>query len=1213
MAAVALVTKEALENFIEKARVLWLKTPEGPARDAIKDAVLGAKKKPVVAEDIYTEIMYPGYRGTHDVDEAFPQGSLLRPDKKVGAQNVAVSEHGESAARPESTRLDDDGVLVGTEYRSEIESLNDDIAKKLKELADDGLLTSSLSTDVEPVAKIPMNFKYGEGEALPGTQPTTFDEIFKGSRTSTLRKVGQVSNRVKPGTIVEVVGDKGRTGLVEITGRRPVVRADAEALSETERWTPEFLRKYMASGKWEQITYKPVDHSSAQLNDAQNFVDNTPYILEQIEVALESLRTRYKNLEDPTGPEGRALREQAAPYGIARKKIKKESKVVAELLDESKSLRTKAIQESASATGKLETKITEGSSEFIEAKTTVLDIEGILDLHMEGRIPGGNGYLSLEQLETLHAQYDKARKVLGKKWHQDEKGLHNPDGTREKNAPAHTKDTKEKPEPLRVRTPYNPNPEREALWNTLPKEFDSAKALKQAGYPDDISYSYIDNAGQRHGVETQELMRILSLEMARSKDRDYVAQLFKVRKGLDDVLDKEHKDLAQGEYYSEYRSQTQNIAGDAETPGKGIWYSARDHGNKRGYYAPFSALRERRTDSNRYFSGGFWDTQGVSLRDDLAPNLSRDAGRMGYDSVQQAQEAVFPELGDAAMRRQLALETFEAAEAEAQRLFKAATSDIEKDAANKYVEEARKVLEAELVPETSLGSREVTRVYNTNEAAESVANAAKKVHLAPMDRFATVSEELVPDSVTALNSFYDGDGTIAFTDEQFKDLLYASAVAGRNNAGNVVLNHTPATAPATTTRPPGAYNENLTPVIEGDVATFPPVQVDETVVPHHVSDPAVLTPEYTAPLVPGPSGRTNLSLNVAPTKDRGALYLQKYMDAVLGHGPPKFTDGTPMVAPVNLYDPVAPTLGYDAQVPRGYLETQAAKDPALFPPLAEPYVPYRADHRPLLDPVVPPKTSAELQAELLDRQVQGKQLEQRLANERYDRAVLDTLAPVEQVPTSPAHAVNLPREDNIIHQDRMLEHLQPGGVYEDLATRSAEQGGVALPANTTNINYLRSEFDPGDAVAPDMLRAYEEPPVEFDSFGNPVFRDTVSTAPTVQPVNIPLRAVGTPDEADPVQLLLGETREIQKGFNGRPTNPAIVESLATKSDIPPNILMDYFQHAPMFEAVGPLGDKAREVLGPILKKYPQITFLFAAAAKGALEDEPMIGLGVPAS
>jgi len=1210
MAAVALVTKEALEKFIEKARVLWSKTPEGPARDAIKDAALGAKKKPVVAEDIYNEIMYPGYRGTYDVDEALPQGSSLRPDKKVGAQNVAVSEHGESAARPESTRLDDDGVLVGTEYRSEIESLNDNIAKKLKELADDGLLTPSLSTDAEPVAKIPMNFKYGEGEALPGTQPTTFDEIFKGRRTSTLRKVGQVSNRVKPGTIVEVVGDKGRTGLVEVTGRRPVVRADAEALSETERWTPEFLRKYMASGEWEQITYKPVDHSSAQLNDAQNFVDNTPYILEQIEVALESLRTRYRNLEDPTGPEGRALREQAAPFSVAREKIKKESKVVAELLDESKSLRTKAIQESASATGKLETKIVEGSPEFIAAKTTVQDIEGILDLHMEGSIPGGNGYLSSEQLETLHAQYDKARKVLGKKWHQDEKNLHNPDGTREKNAPAHTEDTKEKSEPLRVRTPYNPNSERKELWNTLPKEFDSAKALKQAGYPDDIGYSYIDNAGQRRGVETEELMRILSLEMARSKDRDYVAKLFKVRKALDNVLDGERKDAARGEYLINYRSKTQNIVGDTKspTPGKGIFYSAGDHGNEEAYFAPFSALRDERKDTAQYFSGGFHDTQGLTQGPD-APNPSRDAGRMGYDSVQQAQEAVFPELGDAAMRRQLALETFEAAEAEGQRRFKAATSDIEKDAANKYVEEARRVLEAELVPGTSLGSREVTKVFTTNEAAESVANAAEKVHLVPMDRFATVSEELVPDSVTALNSSYDGDGTIPFTDKEFKDLLYASAVAGRNNAGNVVLNNAPATAPVTTTRPPGAYNKNLTPVIEGDVATFPSVQVGETVVPHHVSDPAVLTPQYTAPLVPGPSGRETLPLNVDPIEPKGFE-----IDNYIAPPTPTFTDGTPMVAPVNLYDPVAPTLGYDPnkiqqQIVEELYDQKAAQtsqlqfpfprtEPELFPSLAEPYGPYRADVRgdgyaPLLDPVVPPKTSAELQAELLDRQVQGQQLAQRLANERYDQAVLDTLPPVGQVPTSPAHAANLPREDNLVHQGRMLEQLQPGGVYEDLATRSAEQGGVALPANTTNINYLSSEFDPGDAIAPDLLRAYEEPPVEFDSFGNPVLRDTVSTAPTVQPVNIPLRSTET--------------------FNSRPTNPAIVESLATKSDIPPKILMDYFQHAPMFEAVGPLGDKARKVLGPILKKYPQITFLFAAAAKGALEDDPMIGLGVPAS
>ena len=109
----------------------------------------------------------------------------------------------------------------------------------------------------EPLEKkqLPMNFEYGSS-GLPGTQKTTFDEIFKGERRSTLRSY---SHGLNIGDIVEVVGKQGQKGDVKITGIRDVDASMAEEISKTERWTPDYIEKRLSGGKkTQQIFYEPV-------------------------------------------------------------------------------------------------------------------------------------------------------------------------------------------------------------------------------------------------------------------------------------------------------------------------------------------------------------------------------------------------------------------------------------------------------------------------------------------------------------------------------------------------------------------------------------------------------------------------------------------------------------------------------------------------------------------------------------------------------------------------------------------------------------------------------------------------------------------------------------------------------------------------------------------------------------------------------------------
>ena len=104
-------------------------------------------------------------------------------------------------------------------------------------------------------SRIPMNFSYGE-HGLPGNKKTTFDEIFEGQRRSTLRRKGQ--HNLNIGDHVEVFDKSGRTGVVVIKGSRPVDSSMAEELSQTERWTPEFIKNYIKEGDWVQFLYEPV-------------------------------------------------------------------------------------------------------------------------------------------------------------------------------------------------------------------------------------------------------------------------------------------------------------------------------------------------------------------------------------------------------------------------------------------------------------------------------------------------------------------------------------------------------------------------------------------------------------------------------------------------------------------------------------------------------------------------------------------------------------------------------------------------------------------------------------------------------------------------------------------------------------------------------------------------------------------------------------------
>ena len=103
--------------------------------------------------------------------------------------------------------------------------------------------------------RLPMNFEFGN-QGLPGTQKTTFDEIFKGKRRSTLRSYDHGLN---VGDIVEVISaNPRRIGEVKITGIRDVDASMAEEISKTERWTPDYIKKRLSGGKkTQQIFYEP--------------------------------------------------------------------------------------------------------------------------------------------------------------------------------------------------------------------------------------------------------------------------------------------------------------------------------------------------------------------------------------------------------------------------------------------------------------------------------------------------------------------------------------------------------------------------------------------------------------------------------------------------------------------------------------------------------------------------------------------------------------------------------------------------------------------------------------------------------------------------------------------------------------------------------------------------------------------------------------------
>lgn len=126
---------------------------------------------------------------------------------------------------------------------------------------------------------LPMNFAY-KRDGLPGTQPTTFEEIFKGQRRSTIRKPGQVPDWVQPGSEVEVRGPRGATGKVRVTGRRMVSPDMVDELSQVERWTPDFLRRYMSGQEMEQLLYEPLEAGQSQLelpkSNGEGYLTNQP-------------------------------------------------------------------------------------------------------------------------------------------------------------------------------------------------------------------------------------------------------------------------------------------------------------------------------------------------------------------------------------------------------------------------------------------------------------------------------------------------------------------------------------------------------------------------------------------------------------------------------------------------------------------------------------------------------------------------------------------------------------------------------------------------------------------------------------------------------------------------------------------------------------------------------------------------------------------------
>ena len=153
---------------------------------------------------------------------------------------------------------------------------NPDLAAELKEIVSSKKLVDRFArtrinqADVlmelladAPDKRMPMNFSYGKN-GLPGTKETTFDEIFEGQRRSTLRRKGQ--HGLKVGDRVEVFDKQGRTGMVLVKDVRTVDPSMAEELSETERWTPEFIQNYIKKGEWEQILYEPEAQSKSEQN-----------------------------------------------------------------------------------------------------------------------------------------------------------------------------------------------------------------------------------------------------------------------------------------------------------------------------------------------------------------------------------------------------------------------------------------------------------------------------------------------------------------------------------------------------------------------------------------------------------------------------------------------------------------------------------------------------------------------------------------------------------------------------------------------------------------------------------------------------------------------------------------------------------------------------------------------------------------------------------
>lgn len=114
--------------------------------------------------------------------------------------------------------------------------------------------------------RMPMNFSYTQQGpsgwgfyGLPGTPATTMDAIIEGQRTSTLRK--GLAGGLQPGSQVLFHDNRGREQPVIVTDRRMVDPSMAVELSQTERWTPEFLDWYMRrngleGGRMEQLLYQ---------------------------------------------------------------------------------------------------------------------------------------------------------------------------------------------------------------------------------------------------------------------------------------------------------------------------------------------------------------------------------------------------------------------------------------------------------------------------------------------------------------------------------------------------------------------------------------------------------------------------------------------------------------------------------------------------------------------------------------------------------------------------------------------------------------------------------------------------------------------------------------------------------------------------------------------------------------------------------------------